>query len=95
MHGQSASTYPDKRKQLFEIHLMLIGRFTGDDQLSKKPEDHTREDIFRLMQGLKKSGLKIECPQWNFKIGDLRNEKIVSNAEIDNIIQRYTEIKAT
>jgi hypothetical protein len=88
----NAETYPDKRKQLFEIHTKLIEQFAGD-QLSKKKEEYTRSDIFRVMQGLEKSGLSIECPQWDKnKISDFRNEKIVSNAEIDSIIERYVEI---
>lgn len=88
-----AKTYPDKRKQLFEIHTKLIEQFTGQP-LDKTTEKYTRGDIFRLMQGLKVSGLQLECAQWNRPIKDLLSEKIVSNQEIDAIIQHYIEVDA-
>jgi hypothetical protein len=88
-----AKTYPDKRKQLFEIHANLIQQFTGEP-LDKRTEKYTRGDIFRLMQGLKISGLQLQCEQWNRPIKDLLNEKIVSNHEIDAIIQHYIDVDA-
>jgi hypothetical protein len=85
-----ASAYPEKRKQLFEVYKSLIEQFSGD-RIMKSAEDFTREEVFRIMQGLERSGLPLEVPL-NIRIGDIRNERKISNAEIDVLMNRFQEV---
>ena len=89
--AQSGS-YPDKRKSLFEIYMALIQQFAGQDYLKgKNPEDFTRGDVLSIMQGLRLEGFKMNV-ELNVRVGDIRNEKKVTDAEIDALIQRFSDV---
>jgi len=82
-------TYPEKRKSLFEMYLALIEQFAGEDL--KNPEDMTREEVLQIMQGIQREGLKLDI-ELNVRIGDIRDERKVSNQKIDALIQRFNDV---
>lgn len=82
-------TYDQKRAALYEMYLALIGQFASQDFLkNKKPQDFTRKDVLELMQGVQGEGLDLQVTL-NVTIGDILNEKVVSNQQIDELIQRF------
>ncbi|MCB0521057.1 MAG: hypothetical protein H6577_13840 [Lewinellaceae bacterium] len=88
-------SYDKKRQSLFEVYRELVNQFTGEGAYlrNKKPEDLTRSDLLRLMQGVYNQGLRIDVEE-DIRIGDIRDEKKVSNEEVDNLMQRFKDIES-
>lgn len=90
----NAGSYPEKRKALFEVYMGLIEQFAGQDYLkNKKPEDMTRQEVLEIMQGIESEGLELNV-DLNIRIGSIRNEKEVSNEQIDALIQRFNDVNS-
>lgn len=86
------SSYDKKRDKLFEIYKELIVNLAGETALRKrKPADFTRGELMQLVQGLYNSGLEINVPL-DVRIGDIRDEKKVPNAEIDQLLQHSKKV---
>ena len=81
---------PDKRKSLEEVYLSLLEQFSGE-KIDQSNRCATREDVFRIMQGLERTGLALDI-KLNVKICDITNERKVSNAEIDQLMQRFASV---
>lgn len=84
------SNYRAKRERLQEIYTTLVEQFSGD-KITKRDPCMNREDVFRIMQGLEKTGLELKV-SLNVRICDISNEKKVSNQDIDNLIARFKTV---
>jgi len=93
--SQSDGSYPDKRISLFNIYINIIEEFASQEILKKKkPKDMTRGEVIAIMQGIADEGLDISTDEFNdFKIGDIRNEKKVSNQKVDELIKRFYDVQ--
>lgn len=81
---------PDKRKGLEEVYLSLLEQFSGE-KIDQNNRCATREDVFRIMQGLERTGLELDV-KLNVKICDITSERKVSNAEIEQLMQRFATV---
>lgn len=89
----TGSSFDKKREGLFSVYKELITQFSGETGLrNKKIEDFTRQEVMELMQGLSNSGLKLDFPL-DIRIGDILEEKKVSNAEIDQLLLNFKKIE--
>jgi hypothetical protein len=87
--GTAESSYDKKRDRLFDIYKELIVEFSGEKLLrERKAEDFTRSELLQLMQGLYGSGLRLDIPL-DVRIGDIRNERKVTNDQIDEMLNRF------
>ena len=84
-------TYPEKRNSLYGMYLALLEQFAGEDL--KNPDIYTREDVMQIMQGIEREGLKLDI-ELNVRIGDIKDERKVSNSEIDALIKRFNDVNA-
>lgn len=90
--GDIGTSYDKKRERLFEIYKELIVQFSGNTDLRKKrAEEFTRAEVMQMMQGIYAEGLQIEVPL-DVRIGDIKDEKVISNIEIDELIQRFNQV---
>ena len=90
-----SGTYDQKRQAIYEMYLALIGQFASQDVLkNKKPEDFSRKEVMELMQGIEGEGLDLEM-ELDVSIGDILDEKVVSNPQIDELIQRFVKTSET
>ncbi len=88
------ASYSKRREKMFEVYIELITQFSGETGLrNRKPEEITRDEVSQLMQGLYGSGLRLNVAL-DFRIGDLRDEKKVSNDEIDALMRRFKDVEA-
>jgi len=88
----ATKSYPEKRKGLYEIYISLIEQFAGQDYLrDKKAEDMTRLQVMEIMQGIEREGLELDV-DLNVRIGGIRSEREVSDADVDKLIQRFNDI---
>jgi len=86
------TSYPDKRKGLFEMYMGLIKQFAGQDYLkNRKPEDMTRKEVLEIMQGIEREGLKLDV-DLDVRIGGIKDEKEVKDEEVDALIQRFEDV---
>ena len=94
VNSVSKGTYPEKRKALYEVYISLIEQFAGQKYLSnKRAEDMTHQEVMEIMQGIEKEGLELDV-DLNVRIGSIRNEREVSDTEIDRLIQRFNDVSA-
>jgi len=92
VNSASKGTYPEKRKALYEIYISLIEQFAAQDYLkNRRAEDMTHQEVMEIMQGIEKEGLELDV-NLNLRIGSIRNEREVSNDEIDRLIQRFNDV---
>ncbi len=93
--GDAESSYDKKRSKLFEIYTELLVQFSGETLLrQRKAEDFTRSELIQVMQGLYGSGLHLDVPI-DIRIGDIRNERKVTNAQVDELLERFTVVEKT
>jgi len=90
--ASETASYAEKRKNLIEIHKGLIEQFAGDKVFSKKkPEEFTRLELFRLIQGLEEEGFEHNIES-DFIIEDLKSRNKVSDDDIDKLLKGFTKI---
>lgn len=88
--AEGTTSYDKKRELLFEVYKSLVEQFTGEN-LNKKIEEVTRAELKGLMQGVYQMGLRLDDPL-DHKLGDVLNEKKISNLEIDELLRRFREV---
>ncbi len=93
--GNAESSYDKKRDKLVDIYTELIAQFSGENLLrDRKADDFTRSELVQLMQGLYGSGLRLDVPL-DVRIGDIRNERKVTNEQIDELLARFKTVEKT
>ncbi len=83
--------YSVKREMLFEVYKSLVGQFAGEKLHKRSIKDITRKELRDLMQGIYGLGLHLE-EDLDHVIGDVLDEKRMTNPEIDTLIQRFVKI---
>ena len=90
--AQGSFGYDKKRELLFDVYKSLVGQFTGEGtRLNKRVEEVTRNELRQLMQGVYGMGLQLDDPL-DHVLGDVKDEKKMSNEQIDELIQRFITV---
>ncbi len=89
--SDDVSSYSKRREKMYDTYKELITQFSGETGL-RTIDNFTRDQVAQLMQGIYGSGLKLNV-QLDVRIGDLRDEKKVSNEQIDALMKRFKEVQ--
>lgn len=83
---------PDKQRDaLMATFTELLKQFTGNDNLSKREvEKFSSTELAARMQGVEKEGLEFGS-RMNFEIGDIRNEKKMSDERLSQLIEEILD----
>ncbi|MEL7118073.1 MAG: type VI secretion system protein TssR domain-containing protein [Bacteroidota bacterium] len=82
-------TAESKRQGLFDIYKELVYVFSGN-----RPDFNklSRSDVLKMMQGIEGEGIELPNFQNDIKIADIKDEKIVSNQQVEFLIQDFINV---
>lgn len=90
-----ASSADKKRELLFDTYKELVVQFSGEEGLRElEIEEVTIEQVQALIQGVRYKGLDLR-PDQRIPIGDIMNERQMSDSEVDELLYRFSEVSQT